>query len=250
MFSAVQQFNPEKVAALDWDGPLRRGLLMIDFASFLAAAGQFSKTSLDAMHNSLNDYRRNAITYERLATVVPELYALGLMGRDPVQHRSLAEHFISLPEFYGQISRLGHNIFAMLREATHIHGAIISGAPHSVLSEFAKKAGISAVFGATTNINGFGRFDGGLLDNPALSERKKEIVHSLVGDCAVRLGVGDSISDVPLLERAQYRIIVGDDLGNRWPRSQSTLMLSNGDINDALDFERLTALLSKVVATI
>ncbi len=59
---------PSGVIALDWDGVLRRGFLIMDWARHLQTRGQIEPTYVDQMERELERYRLHETTYSAIAT--------------------------------------------------------------------------------------------------------------------------------------------------------------------------------------
>jgi phosphoserine phosphatase len=90
-----------------------------------------------------------------------------------------------------------------------VRPVVVSGAPHEILVEHVRRLGLPdvEVHGLTLAAGPDGRFTGDLAANLGTDTGKRELLQQLEGP--IVLGVGDSISDLPLLRAARRQLVVG-----------------------------------------
>lgn len=224
----------KQVVALDWDGVLRPGFLVIDWATHLANQAAFPLDSLRLMQNQLHEYYDRSLSYADIASTIPELYAQGLAGLPVDEHLSMAAEYAASNEFRSSLTALADHLLRFINENANIHAVIISGGPESVLCAFGASAGINAVWAVRAEARG-NSFTGLILDNPAIMKRKRELITNYLLSGRILLAAGDSESDQPMLAAAHHRIAIGDELASMWQGQPNTLTLPKGDLGQEYD---------------
>jgi phosphoserine phosphatase len=195
------------VALMDWDNTLRRGFTIVDWARFLTDRNLFNPTVFDDLAATAQNYAKGIISYRQLSDQAPSLYAKGLSGHNALEVRKVASTFVD---------RDRRSLFGFtepLHEFLHrrnIELVVISGAPIEVLDAFGKILGWSRVYGVTVD-TAEGCYLPTLLENPAGVAAKRSIVREVVYGSDTLLALGDSESDVPLLDVAACKVVVDND---------------------------------------
>lgn len=231
---------------LDWDGALRRGFLISDWAQFLASRKLFNTEVLRLLLQELTFFYEGKAAYDHIVVSIPTLYALGLEGQDVDAHEAIADEYIKSADFLDAITRPACYIFDLIGALPNVASYIISGGPGSVLAPFARKVGITEVYAVESEIQN-GVFTGLLVDNPATLDRKKELVSLVRTRQFILLAAGDSESDRPMLDAAQYRVTFGNELAHAWACDPNTLTLHH--LVGAKDLAALSSFLVGVSKT-
>jgi HAD superfamily phosphoserine phosphatase-like hydrolase len=221
----------KQIIVLDWDGVLRPGFLVIDWAEHLKNQAAFPPENLRLMQDQLRGYHDKSLSYAEIAHTIPELYAKGLQGLKVDEHMTIATEYIASHEFLTSLTPLAGQLLRFVQKAPDVDTVIISGAPESVLRPFGESVGIHEVRAvrvqAEKNI-----FTGHVLDNPAIMDRKQELIARYSSQRRILLAVGDSESDQPMLIAADHRIAVGSILASEWQGKPNTLILPRGDLSE------------------
>jgi phosphoserine phosphatase len=192
---------------------------------FLYRHGEFAKSAVAHTQRLVEEYRTDRIPYSYLADEAPRAYARGLAGLDVLRHEELANSFVRSPSFHSRLTNLGELIFSEVSLSESVSGVIITGAPTAVLEAYAPR-GVSDIFGVEVEV-ARGRFTGALLSNPASRSRKNEILLTELSGVRIAVALGDSSSDIPMLEASANRIVVGSDLSQEFGEHDRTLLLSS-----------------------
>jgi phosphoserine phosphatase len=152
-------------------------------------------------------FARGEIDHNQLAVEANEDYARELAGWSLQQAAPLVQQFVA------DVDRL--RVFAwtapVLRSlvADGVRPVVVSGAPHEILVEHAERLGLAGVevHGLTLRAGPDGRFTGDLAANLGTDAGKRDLLQHVSGP--VVLGVGDSVSDLPLLQGARRQLVVG-----------------------------------------
>lgn len=195
------------IALMDWDNTLRPGFTILDWSSYLASKHLFNKRYLRDLFDAISDYGAGKVSYLELSERAPELYALGLHGSNVAAVAGCASEFVENDRH--SLFSFTSGLHEFLRRQ-QIEAIVISGAPIEVLHAYQKRFGWSAIFGVRVEVAD-GIYSASLTSNPAGAVAKETIVHQLGSDRKVLLAIGDSESDVPLLDAAQYKIVVDSD---------------------------------------
>ena len=197
-----------RVALLDWDGSLHRGLTLRGWTHHLSERGLLPKDIAAAIEERFVAYDREELPYRRLATETPELYARGLEGVRQAELQASARAYFA--------ERDGRAVFPFARTLLEslvergIETLVISGSPVETLSLHGERLPIRRHWGITVAVRD-GRYTGQLELNPAEQSAKERIISTAVQGARVVLAVGDSEADLPMLELAEARIVVDDD---------------------------------------
>jgi phosphoserine phosphatase len=195
-----------KIVISDWDNTMRDGFTMADWTSFLAERRAFPAQTAGEIRTAVDDYKRSAITYEELAHQVAALYAFGLAGKSKWQIEQLSDEFVA--DDQDRIFQFVPSFVSMLRHAS-LRLVVVSGCPIEPLIAYQKSNLFDEAFGLAVDTSN-GRYIESLRVNPTLGNEKAKIVKRLAAESSIVLALGDSPADLPLLDAAPSRIIVGN----------------------------------------
>lgn len=216
----------KRVALLDWDGSLHRGLTLRSWTRFLGERGVLPDATAEAIEERFAGHERGDFPYRRLAAETPELYARGLEG---VEQTELQVHARSYFEVDGEELFAFSPVLLEGLVERGIETLVISGSPVETLALHQDRLPISRYWGITVAA-GDGRYTGELELNPAEQTAKEHIISTELEHVRVVLAIGDSEADLPMLEMAEARIVVDNDalLGD----DEATLHLSPDSTDD------------------
>jgi phosphoserine phosphatase len=202
-----QERTPRRVALLDWDGSLHRGLTLRDWTHYLGERDLLPDAIVDAIEERFAAYDRGELPYRRLAKETPELYARGLEG---VPRRELRAH--ARPYVERDVRALYPFSRVLLESLVErdIESLVISGSPIETLAVHQEVLPIRRYWGITVAVRE-GTYTGELELNPAEQAAKDRLISTVVEGTTVVLAVGDSEADLPMLEMARSRIVVDND---------------------------------------
>jgi phosphoserine phosphatase len=215
-----------RVALLDWDNSLHRGLTLRNWTHYLGERDLLPRAVVDGIEERYSAYDQGELPYRRLAIETPELYARGLEG---VRQAELQVHARSYVE---QDTR---NLFSFSRVLLEvlverqIETLIISGSPIETLAIHQERLPISGLWGIVAAVR-HGRYTGELELNPAEQTAKEDIISTAVKGARVMVAIGDSEADIPMLEVAEARIVVDND--DLFGDDEATLHLSPDSTSD------------------
>lgn len=195
-----------RLALLDWDGTLRAGYTLMDWTRHLADCGLIDGRDATEVRATLAQLRSDTAEHDRVIERAAALYASAVAGVRTDQVQCAATRFVA-----GDKPTLYPFVVPLLRwlEIRRIEPIVISGAPEMILRRHADRLGISEAFGLTVR-SVSGRFAGMVGANPGTSAMKRKYLESLVrhsGD-EIAVALGDSASDVPMLENAGLAIVI------------------------------------------
>ena len=201
-----------KVALLDWDGTLRDGLLLRDWADYLKAERIISSVRFNAYFQIVQAYLEGIISYDILTHKAPIAYAQALRGASFAVLKDAAKNFSSTDIASGKILPFTVPLLKQLIQFG-IEPVVVSGSPQDLLETYMVPLGISTLFALRLETKG-DVYSGNIQDNPATFDAKSVIASQFDSE-NVLLAMGDTEADIPLLAKAASRIIVGDQLTNQ-----------------------------------
>lgn len=217
-----------KFAIFDWDGVLRPGFLLIDWAEHLTNLSEFEPEKLILMKEDLRAYHTKELSYSDIARTIPETYAKGLRGFSVGRHLDIAADYAASSEFRSSLTPLADRLLDFIQTVRQLRAVIISGGPASILDLFGTSAEFYEVWAVRVGAAN-DTFTGEIIDNPAIRARKQELIERYLPPERILLAAGDSESDQPMLMAATYRITVGAALAGKWQGAPNTLVLPSGD---------------------
>jgi phosphoserine phosphatase len=218
---------------LDWDGTLRPGFLIMDWAEHLAHHREIDPDLLDDMRNTVAMLASGQIDYAESAVRIPVLYGRAVRGREEARHRALARSYAEADEFTGPITPAGRRLLAFAGELPGARGVVISGGPVAVLEPFVQNFGVIDVRATAPQVSS-GVFTGEIIANFATTAGKIAAVRAVAADHRILLAAGDSESDLPILRAAHHRVTFGRHLAESWRDDPHTLALDDGQAPEQL----------------
>lgn len=205
--SSEQDHPSTRVALLDWDGSLHRGLTLRSWTHYLSEQDLLPAAIAEAIEERFAAYDQGDLPYRRLATETPELYARGLEG---VRQAELEAHARSYAE--QDICNLFPFSRVLLESLVEreIETLVISGSPVETLATLQELLPIRRYWGIAVVVRD-GHYTGELEVNPAEQTAKERVIATAVEGARVMLAIGDSEADIPMLELAEARIVIDND---------------------------------------
>ncbi len=209
-----------RVALLDWDDSLHRGLTLRDWTHYLGERELLPGGIVDAIEERYAAHDQGELSYRRLATETPELYARGLEGVAQAELEALARPYVDMDR--NALFPFAQTLLESLVERD-IEPLVISGSPVETLRLHREQLPIGRLWGITVEVRE-GLYTGELELNPAEQTAKDRVISTALERATVVLAVGDSEADLPMLESAQARIVVDND--DLFSDDEATLHLS------------------------
>ena len=216
----------KRIALLDWDGSLHRGLTLRSWSSYLRDREMLRDDLACAIEERFAAHEQGDFPYSRLTIETPDLYARGLEG---VTQAALAAHARTYVE--SDIAALFAFVRGLLQSIVDrgIETVVISGSPIETLTVYQEHLPLHELWGITLEVRD-GRFTGELELNPAEQTAKEHIVSTALEQATVALAVGDSEADLPMLEAAHARVVVDNEA--LLTDDESTLHLAPDSLRD------------------
>lgn len=196
-----------RVALLDWDGSLHRGLTLRSWTLYLRERDVLQADLAEAIEERFASHEAGKFPYRRLTIETPALYARGLEGVAPATLRAHARAYVE--EDSRALFAFSETLLESLVER-QIDTVVISGSPVETLAVHQERLAIREFWGIALEERD-GRFTGELALNPAEQTAKDRIVSTALEQADVVLAIGDSEADLPMLEAAQTRIVIDND---------------------------------------
>lgn len=206
----------ERAALMDWDNTIRPGWTIQDWARHLRGQDLVGAETVTNVEGVIERYAAGHCTYTAMANSVLKALAEGLKGQSAAAVATQAQAFVERDR--GNLYPFADEALRELR-ARGLSLIVISGAPEEVLDAAAREYGFAQVRGSVFDVHD-GEYVGSVGQNRATVEGKEAAVASLLAGRVAALAIGDSEADMPLLEQARVKIIVGDrELAERVPDS-------------------------------
>ncbi|HEU0055188.1 MAG TPA: haloacid dehalogenase-like hydrolase [Longimicrobium sp.] len=193
-----------RIVVADWDYTLCGGGFTAErWTEHLFSAGLFADLAI--VRSLLMEFRRGSLEYEQLCTRFAERYARGLRGCHHKEIEAAAAVFVGLDR---------HNLYRFLQpllrwfERANLAVFVITGAPSEPMRSYARTVGFHLAASLSLKLNPAGYYTGEILENSGLRDEKKRVVSGLRKDTEIVAALGDSISDLPLLDAARVGFVV------------------------------------------
>lgn len=235
--TAVQE---RRVALLDWDNSLHRGLTLRNWSHYLGERGLLPGAVVAAIEARYAAYDEGDFPYRRLATEAPELYARGLKGVRQVDLQTDARAYVERDVL--EVFAFSRVLLDCLVDR-EIETLVVSGSPTETLAIHQERLPIRQFWGITTVVRD-GRYTGELELNPAEQTAKDDVISTAVKEARVMLAVGDTEADIPMLDAAEARIVVDND--DLFSGDEATLHLAPDSTSDG-GLAELRAFLGRVL---
>ena len=194
----------------DWDNTLARGFLIIPWAIHLADEGIIPTTRVDHIRELAHSYESDRICYGYFAQLVTAEYTSAVDGCEHADILRSAEDFAKTDYMERELFELGHFLLEAA-EASPVDFHIISAAPVEPLSACLKGKHLASV----TGLGSAGmKIDASIRRFTGSRHDKESKVAQIAQFSQIVLGIGDSASDIPLLEAAETRVVSAVRLRN------------------------------------
>ena len=223
-----------RLAALfDWDGTVYQGFTILPWTRYLNSNKLFSSSAIKQIEDLFRKYEQGEIDHDNLSKETSLIYAADLSGRSIEEVSKAAIDFASLSQ--SQLFAFAKTLFSTLSTFGMIN-VVVSGAPAILLRGYAKYLAMDHIFGLElTEDASSGKFLNSIKVNPGVSEQKALIVQSLPKDMKAIIAFGNSLSDLPLFDAAEFGIVVNSIKASfPEPIRQNLLFLSADDVDSAV----------------
>ena len=222
-----KQEQKRDVVLADWDNTLRAGFTVTAWTEFLAGRGLFSAlpTILQRFDRFLND---RSADYEVFCKDMEIAYAAGLAGQPGEEVAAAAASFVAADS---------KNIFRFVRPLCEYFAdrqlsiIVISGAPEEPLKQYARTLGFELGGALRLEVRD-GFYTGQVIENCGLSKIKSEAVSRVSAENDGVVALADSLSDMPLLDAARCRFVVGGAPHHAVPVGPNLLSFASDDDPD------------------
>ncbi len=193
------------IVLIDWDNTMRGGFTLVDWVSFLADSNLFDKGVAAEILDTIKRHGDGELTYEEMARASTALYANGLAGYQVAAVEQAALKFVQLDQVH--LHSFVSSLLAALK-GNDMTIVVVSGCPVEPLEAYKDILNLDHIYALQVGVSG-GKYVAELVENPAGFDGKKAVVERLTesGD-SVALAMGDSSADLPLLNAANYGIVV------------------------------------------
>jgi HAD superfamily hydrolase (TIGR01490 family) len=196
----------KKVAFFDIDGTVFRSSLLIELVEKLINEGVFPSTARDSYLNEYRAWSNREGTYATYINAVVKTYMHHIKGVHYGEFADIGRMVVS--EQSKHVYRYTRDLMSELKKQNYFIVAI-SQSPKTILDEFCNTYGFDKVYGRIYEIGPQDRFTGEMVD-VHLVENKANIVSRVLEKQDVTekdsIGVGDTDSDISLLESVQKPI--------------------------------------------
>jgi phosphoserine phosphatase len=198
--------RPQRIALFDWDNTIRSGLTILDWSEFLVEKNLFDPLEQKSIASAVTAFTNGEIDYCTLSCVTPEAYARGLRGQSSDRVRDAAGAFVESDR-----EKLFSFAVPLLRglEERGVETHVISGCPHEVLIAHLGSQNWPRMIGTRTQVRS-NVYTGELSLNLATALGKARATAGLLGGGRALLAAGDSVSDIPLFDASELRVVVGN----------------------------------------
>lgn len=204
------------VTFFDIDGTLTEGFTIFSFAEFLRERNLFLPSCLGLMHQDRAIYQeseRGELDYHGFAVKLVGHYAEGLRGQKVESVESVSANFLAAA-LRNRVD--GYRIHGFARDLVAMMNPIsrtvaISGSPWESLSGLTTYLAFQEVYATTLEVKQ-GYFTGHVDRNMAIRESKAQLVTSYLAremNLRTSFAFGDSVQDVPMLERIGNPYVLG-----------------------------------------
>ena len=197
------------VALFDWDGTLHAGQTVVPWVNFLVDHRAFNASGAAELSRLFAEHDSGGIGYEDFVTKALFAYARGIRGQQVSHIEELGREFVKTE--LGGILPFVRPLMRRLKD-DGITPIIVSGSPVEVINAFAGELGIACVH-ATELVVDHGTYVAGatqgILRNTAIGATKQELA-ARYAQSPIVLAAGDSVADLPMLDRAETRLVIGN----------------------------------------
>lgn len=196
-----------RIALIDWDGSLCSGFSLPRWIVFLEENKIVSSNETQLILDLFQTYSYGTITHDELIHRSAHIYAESLRDIAAKDIQELSEAFVLTDR---------KNIFSFTTDllnyilSRNIRSYIISGSPAEILRRYKSRFPIEEVYGLELEINK-GRYIGQIKINPGIAQNKRTIANYIIKSSKAVIAVGNSESDMPLFNAAEFSLIIDNE---------------------------------------
>ncbi|HVT00866.1 MAG TPA: HAD-IB family hydrolase [Patescibacteria group bacterium] len=232
--------NKRKLAIFDIDGTIFRSSLVIELVNELVAQGIFPKKAEKEIKTDYVNWVNRQGGYKDYIAKVVEIYRKNLKGSKESEVKRIVREVVS--DQKNKLYIYTRDLIKDLIEKDYFLLAI-SGSPAVMVSEFTKQLNFDYYFGAEYEVKngiytGVQIYDVGT-DKTVLIKNFVEKFNDQI-DLKDSIGVGDTESDIPVLEFVKKPIVFNPNLGlARYAKKKKWRIIAERKdvIYDVLDFK-------------
>ena len=226
----------KKLAVLDWDGTLRRGFTIKTWIRFLVKENLFDSEVEIKLLEFFNDYECGKLNHDSLADATANFYAQSL--KDTREDDILLAAYKFLNEDKTLLYPFTIPLTSFLKD-NNIDIIVISGAPAEVIRAQQKKLKIDRVFALECETKN-GIYTGSVRVNTGISSEKSKVISYIksIQKYNFYLAMGNSNSDIPMLEAAPVNAIVNNPSLSSFIDCNKRILLleENSSFSDIINF--------------
>jgi phosphoserine phosphatase len=200
--SEMTDASIRRLVLADWDNTFRKGFTVVNWAQFLADRGLF--TALASIKAAVERFHQGGFSYEEFCRRMASAYAAGLVGLAYSDVFAAAASFVALDSCH--VFNFVKPLCAYLA-TQNLKVVVVSGAPEEPLSHYANSIGFELGGALRLKVED-GRYTGSITENCGLGDEKEAAVGRLSLSGQIAVALGDSTSDLPLLEAAPVGFVV------------------------------------------
>lgn len=196
----------QKVAFFDIDGTLFRSSLLIELVEECIRRGVFPASVHDAYAEEYMSWTHREGTYEEYVDAVVEAFVQHIKGVHYGDFADIGKEVVN--EHGRKVYRYTRDLIQDLKSKGYYIVAI-SKSPKVILDEFCALHGFDKVYGSIFEIGPRDLFTGNVLEIDFLNDKSRIVERVFAKENLSRegsIGVGDTESDIPLLESVETPI--------------------------------------------
>lgn len=197
-----------KYAVFDWDNTVREGYTLYSWVDYLCQHNIMEKDVQKNLREIENRYKRKEITHDEYANIACNEYTKALTGKSEKKLNQVIADYIKEDR---ELLFPETNALMKFLNKKNVDVIVISGAPTRILEQYKEEFGIKDIFALEEEVVEKS-FTGKVACNYGHNKFCK--VNELIKKykTAPYLALGDSESDIPLLDSSDYPICVGNGL--------------------------------------
>lgn len=198
----------QKYALLDWDNTVRKGYTLYSWVDYLHKCNIIDTQLQENLVDLKYRYIKKKITHDQYAERACAEYAKAMRGKRIGVVDEIMTDYMKIDQ--KQIFSYIYELLSRLVQE-NIDVIVISGAPSRILEQYKQKFCLKKIYAFKEEVKE-GKFTGKVTCNYGLNKYKKvrELIQSY--EAYPFLALGDSSSDIPMLDNSKYSICVGNKL--------------------------------------
>lgn len=226
------------MALLDFDGTLREGWTLSAVLEDLALGHEPAARALRHFGVAAHRYRSGRISHDDLVLLAESELSGALLGlsRRLVRDSLRKVGVMSAEELYPFVDPLMKGL-----RSFDVELYVVTGAPSVAVQSALGRFGPLNTIGLDLRSDDEGRWE--VTSNPGGSEHKRRIVDRLASRNDILLAIGDSASDLPMLEVAEIGVVVGEHMDADPTTIATRLMPGSGSVEAHALLDRVEGLL-------